>query len=97
MKNPDRYYGMCPTQLEGRAADGRPFYFRARHNSWVLRVGAPTDPDDYLGWHSHAEVIAEGDDPTGGCMDPEEVDRLVTAHLGEGWSSPYDDPEVISA
>lgn len=96
MKNPDRDYGVCPTQLEGRATDGRPFYFRARHKTWVLRVGAAGDPDDYINWAGHDEVIAEGDDPSGGCMDPVEVDRLVTAHLGEGWTSPYDDPEVVA-
>lgn len=30
--------GFCPVQAEGDV-DGKPFYFRARGDTWVLRVG----------------------------------------------------------
>lgn len=40
--------GNCPVQIEG-TIDGRPFYFRARGESWSLEVH-PTADGAYLSW-----------------------------------------------
>ena len=34
-----RCWGASLTQAEGRLADGRPFYFRARRGEWTVSVG----------------------------------------------------------
>jgi len=80
-----RSYGACPTQLDGRGTDGRPFYFRARHGVWQLRVGAVSDPTEFTEWADWGTVVAEGEDPTAGFMPADDVDALITEHLGEGW------------
>ena len=67
----------CPTQADGRLADGRLWYFRARSGGWRIDVGdAPGD--DPIGNTRH-----EGDDPSGGWMPGPEVVRLLETHLGE--------------
>jgi hypothetical protein len=86
----DSCAGSVPTQAEGRFADGRPFYFRARHGTWTLDVGDPSWPDDYSDWPTPRGYgtwgdleVASGDDPTGGFMPAVTVAR----HLEE-WIAP---------
>lgn len=66
-----RSYGACPTQLHGTDKDGHSFYFRARHGDWDLEVDG--------------KLIASGEDRTGGMMDPDDVDKIVTEYLGAHW------------
>lgn len=74
--------GACPTQSEGVTAGGRPFYFRARHGEWVLRLGPQGAPADYSEWSDDAVVVALGDDPSGGWMEDAEVLAILDAHCG---------------
>lgn len=78
-------YGACPTQLEGIARDGRPFYFRARGGNWQLWAGPQGATPDYLDWCDHEDLIAEGNDETRGFIVSTDVDAIVTQHLGSGW------------
>lgn len=78
--------GACPTQAQGRTVGNRPYYFRARHGEWTLEVGEPDFPTDYLEWPStrhdwDAYLIAEGDDPSGGWMEDDEVLAILDQHL----------------
>jgi hypothetical protein len=77
----DSIGGICPTQSEGMTAFGRPFYFRARHGDWTLEFGGHGDPADLHRWRSE-ELIAEGDDPSQGCMSDEEVLAILDVHCG---------------
>ena len=45
----DMLGGNCPVQAEG-TIDGRPFYFRARGQSWSMGIGGDVvgDPDWYM-------------------------------------------------
>lgn len=75
--------GGCPTQAEGRTADDRPFYFRARHGNWTLDLGPVGAPTHLLDWPDGGEkLIAEGDDPSGGLMEWEDVLAILDAHFG---------------
>lgn len=78
-----RHYGFCPTQLEGRATNRQPFYFRSRGGDWDLHVGPANAPTDYLAWADDTQYTISGD---GDIEDADEVDALVTKHLGEGWT-----------
>jgi hypothetical protein len=60
--------GACPTQAEGLWVNGHPYYFRARHGDWQLRVAEESDGDAVVG-----KWIAGGDDPSGGWMEDEAV------------------------
>lgn len=68
----DTLGGMCPTQAEGTMG-GNPFYFRARHGSWELRVVKPgCDPV----WPDNKEDLLlnwSGDDPSNGWMEEPDV------------------------
>lgn len=57
-----------PNQFEG-IVDGKPFYFRARHGEWYLRV--------------NEEVVAEGcgESEPDGSMDPAEAEVFVRKQL----------------
>jgi hypothetical protein len=71
--------GSFPTQAEGTTADGRPFYFRARHGDWSLEIGGWDDRGrDYLHWRDY-NTLASGDDASHGCM----TDDAVLAVLDE--------------
>jgi hypothetical protein len=73
----DRISGACPTQAEGRLADGRPFYFRARGGDWSVFVG-PSGSDaggEWIGLAAH--LFAVGDDPTEGRMTDSEVGAVL--------------------
>lgn len=77
--------GACPTQAEGRTAGGRPYYFRARHGGWALHLGEP-GWGPYTSWPDRPRlgdehVIAEGEDPSGGFMDDEDVLAILDEHL----------------
>ena len=74
--------GHCPTQAEGLAPSGRPFYFRARHGWWTLELGPVGDPPDYLSWSDDGEEIAEGEDPSFGFMDPDDVRAIPFGEAG---------------
>lgn len=78
-------YGRCPTQLEGVTRHSRPFYFRARHGRWDLRVGPENAAPQYLDWAENEELIGDGEDPTIGEMLPADVDALITEYVGAGW------------
>lgn len=80
-------YGVCPTQLQGIAGDGRPFYFRARGGGWRLWAGPRGADPDYLDWCEQEELIAEGSDETCGFLSSADVDAIVTDHLGSRWVS----------
>ncbi|CPT12194.1 Uncharacterised protein [Mycobacteroides abscessus subsp. abscessus] len=77
-------YGLCPAQLDGRGADGTPFYFRSRGGAWTLHKGNPGDPANYCGW-SGKHLVASG---AGDVEDGDAIDQLVTRHIGTGWSGP---------
>lgn len=64
--------GACPCQADG-VWDNQFFYFRARHGEWTLEIGAT--PEDAV-W---GELIAEGDDPTGGHMSDKEARAIIEA------------------
>lgn len=74
--------GACPTQATGHCADGRPFYFWARHGDWELYVGpsgAPTDGS----WIGDSQwITARGCDPIEGRMPPDGVRTALRLHLG---------------
>jgi hypothetical protein len=74
-------YGQCPQQVEGIAKNGRPFYFRERGGEWTLDVGPVDAEPGYLMWCDSEESVAYGDwEP-----DCDEIDQLITQHLGAGW------------
>ena len=73
--------GACPTQAEGRTANDRPFYFRARHGEWDLRLGNATDPTYYPDWDGWGDIVASGEDGSEGWMDEAEVLAILDAHL----------------
>lgn len=75
--------GACPTQADGRTGEDRPFYFRARHGWWALKLGPVGAPTCYVDWPDGvAELIAEGDDPSAGFMEWDDVLVHLDAHLG---------------
>lgn len=70
--NIDWLGGNCPVQAEG-TINGKPFYFRARGESWSLSVGgidAVSDPE----WE-HSEWYGEW--PAAGWMTPEEAEAFL--------------------
>jgi hypothetical protein len=77
--------GACPTQATGRYTESdRPFYFRARHGVWTLQVGEPGWPTDYCDWPEgcpELAPIANGDDPTEGWMESEDVLAIIAANV----------------
>lgn len=75
--------GACPTQAEGVTADGRPYYFRARHGRWTLDVGEVGWPE-YCEWPGDVwdqKRIADGDDPSQGWMEDTDVLSILDQHL----------------
>jgi len=100
-------HGDLPTQAWGRTADGRPWYFRARHGRWTIEVGDdrswPTNyaewprPDlafDQIDWEQF--VVAEGEDDTLGSMEADDVHDLLAEHLPPAsptTEDPADSPE----
>lgn len=64
-----------PNQFEG-IVDGKPFYFRARHGDWYLKVNENAQ-GDLEG--TDGRIVAEGcgdNEPDGG-MDPDEAEVFV--------------------
>lgn len=79
----DSIGGGCPTQADGRTSDDRPFYFRARHGEWALKLGNVGAPTCYVDWPDDGKtLVAEGDDPSGGFMDVDDVLAILDTHLG---------------
>lgn len=59
-----------PNQFEG-LIDGKPFYFRARHKEWELRIAEPgADPVD-------GERIAEGKHETAGWWTRQDAEKFL--------------------
>lgn len=77
--------GACPTQATGRyTATDQPFYFRARHGMWTLQVGEPGWLTDYCywpAWIDEVAPIAQGDDPTHGWMETDDVVAIIAANV----------------
>lgn len=73
--------GQVPTQAEGNLTDGRAYYFRARHFRWTLTLSTGPAEADFLTWCNTSEIIATGDDPTGGGMDNAEVIAILDRYL----------------
>ncbi|QQM15244.1 hypothetical protein SEA_POUND_85 [Mycobacterium phage Pound] len=77
-------YGICPSQVDGFTADGRPFYFRCRHDRWTIAIGEVGWGANCLSWpesfRERIEFSGKGD-----YVSKVEVDTLLTEHLGEGW------------
>ena len=71
----------CPVQAEGRLDSGRPWYFRARHGEWVLRVGEPSDDNAVS-----SPCVADGLDPWDGFMPQAEAAARI--HAGLRWFAP---------
>lgn len=74
--------GNCPVQAEGTIA-GKPFYFRARFDSWSMRIGG--DPVGNPEWRYDEEY---GDEPfAAGWMTEEEalafIERAAEMYLAE--------------
>ena len=68
-------FGSMPNQAEG-TVHGKPFYFRARHGGWSLRVAPPGgDPVVY------GEVVANGEDPSAGWWEEKEARDFLTGLL----------------
>ncbi|MBU8814115.1 hypothetical protein KL953_35230 [Mycolicibacterium goodii] len=74
-------YGLYPQQVQGIDKRQRPFYFRERHGHWTLEVGPISADPDYLAWAEQGNEIAHGD----WMPEPDEIDQLITKHLGAGW------------
>jgi hypothetical protein len=74
--------GASPTQVEGRLADGRPFYFRARHGEWTVSVGPKGAPSygDWIGLVVYD--IASGENPTGGWLGRQRAEGILDDVLG---------------
>jgi hypothetical protein len=68
-----------PNQFEG-IVDGKPFYFRARHDAWYLAVNENASGD---GDGLDGRVVAEGyaDDEPGGGWEPEDAEVFVRKQL----------------
>jgi len=66
----------CPVEAEGRLADGRPWYFRARSGGWALSIGGPDDEDAVC-----KPTVAQGDDPFWGWMPAKHAAALIHAQL----------------
>jgi len=72
----------CPHQVEGEMIDGRAFYFRARHNHWMIGIGATVD--DAVGACQENTETATGRDPHGRITfgdAPDEARRIIEACL----------------
>lgn len=76
--------GACPTQAEGRTPDDRPYYFRARHGEWTLRVGEPGWPTCLLDWPDDGDgtYVDSGDDDTHGWMENPAVLAILDRNFG---------------
>ena len=74
--------GMCPCQAEG-VWDDQSFYFRARWGAWTIEIGAT--PDDAVS----GELVAEGEDSTGGWMSEEDAIKIVNEVYAK-WSKKGD-------
>lgn len=71
------YFGMMPNQAQGML-NGKPFYFRARHGEWALRVATEESKDAVLG-----KCIASGKDKNAGWWEENETKAFVEALLKE--------------
>lgn len=74
--------GMCPSQWEGIADDGREVYARYRHGRLYVGIGATLDDAVMAGVCGRGEMLYEGDhgDEWGGYMTFDEMARH-TAHV----------------
>jgi hypothetical protein len=67
--------GYCPVQAEG-TINGERFYFRARHEHWLLAIGGD-DPSDIAPWEYEERY---GDGPyAAGYMEVDEAKRFIEA------------------
>ena len=74
VENVDQTCGTCPNQLEG-FINKHPFYFRARHGAWCLRV-AEIGQDPVEG-----PVVAFGDHPHAGWWSTDEARAALDAAI----------------
>ena len=74
-----RSYGICPAQLDGFTAEGRPFYFRSRHEQWTLELGQVGWVANICGWPHRGDLVAHGDVEM---TDPDEIDAILSEALG---------------
>jgi hypothetical protein len=73
----DSVGGLCPCQGEG-TVDGYEFYFRARHGAWTFNISLDPNHDAVAASLGRCERFhREGDDPTGGYMEPEVARRII--------------------
>lgn len=94
--------GFCPCQVHGYVMDRvgmegstyYAFYFRARHGFWSITVGPVNEMLDekYDLPKDPSELVAEGNDPDHGWMDPTDAVALVKEYLGAWFTSKH--PEV---
>lgn len=84
--------GAMPTQAQGVYENGQPYYFRARHGSWVLHLGVAGGPTDYEDWFGEGVIVADGDDPTHGCMADEDVLAILAANAPTAPENPAHRP-----
>lgn len=73
----DSIGGMVPTQAEGTTADGRPFYFRARHGVWRFTVAPAGGTFDDAVAAVQGSRSWHGKDPSFGCMTDPEVREIL--------------------
>ncbi|MCG7607057.1 hypothetical protein [Mycobacterium sp. CnD-18-1] len=77
-------YGLCPAQVDGFTADGRPFYYRCRHSRWTIAIGEQGWGANCLSWpgsyRDRIKFSGKGDYES-----KDEVDALLDEHLGKGW------------
>ena len=68
----------CPTQYEGRLADGRWFYFRYRHGRAILGFSTGDDPQLVRAVQDafHGGRVVEHGDPLDGVLFGPDLDRI---------------------
>lgn len=65
--------GQMPVQAEGRTTANLPFFFHARGGGWTVRVSHPNQPTSFDLSAPDTVYVADGDDPTMGCMERQDV------------------------
>jgi hypothetical protein len=76
-------YGACPVQGEG-VVDGRPWYFRARHDEWSFSVAAASDGDPVgIRWGDGEGFVVEGEHENASWMPYAEAWVLIERSIAE--------------
>ena len=72
----ETYGGMCPVQVEG-TIDGKPFYFRGRHNTISLAIASTSFGDIFAEDAWYYEEVYGDDNFAAGCIPLSEVAEFI--------------------